>query len=350
MKPVNRLLLILAGLGSAALAGEHQDWRLQLLKQEGLAPDAARLPDLEKGMVPVENRFLELRDLLGAEDFATRERSQKEILRMGIAAKPWLDRLEESEDPEVNMRINQIRSHLATQRRWSEAELLQYAVASLLREKNGEKPNPGAPLVFAELFQDKAADLNAPYRGFRFDASPGLTGKADDGLLKLSGRGPIEGDQRLVIPAKSICGNEVLPDRFRIEVMLGGTPGGESAYHIGVSVGKVRVLFHPGYDEGGFRFEQVDTHKALTQNANMGFTPATDGLATMGIGVKRLPNGDVEFGVTVLADQKEARRYTTRTTVSAAEIGKLDSISLDRSGRIGGDANFDNLVVEIPAP
>lgn len=349
MKTMNRLILILAGLGSAALAGEHQDWRLQILKQEGLVLGDAKLPDFGNGIVPAEKRFLGLLDSLGAEDFATRESSQREIQQMGMAAKPWLDRLEESEDPEVNFRIKQIRGNLATQRRWSEAELLQYAIGSLAREKNGEKPSPETPLVFAELFQDNAADLDAPYRGFRFDASPGLTGKVGDDMLKLSGRGPIEGDQRLLILADQICGKDVFPDQFRIEAMLGGTPGGESAYHIGISVGKVRMLFHPGYGEGGFRFEQVDTHKALTQNASMGFTPATDGLATMGIDVKRLPNGDVELQVTVISDPKQSHRYTTRIKVPAAEIGKLDSISLDRSGRAGGDALFDHLVVEIPA-
>ena len=349
MKMANRMLLILGGLSMGALAGEHQDWRLQLLEQEGVALDAAGLPGEGKGIAPAEERFLELVKALGAEDFATRERSQKEILRMGIAAKPWLDRLPDPGDPEVNLRVKWIRENLAEQRRWSEAELLPYAVASLLREKKGEKPPADTPLLFAELFRDGAEDLGK-YRGFTFDASPGLKGTVSDGMLRLSGRGPIEGDQRLILSAQGVCGKELFPDRFRIEVMLGGTPGGESAYHIGVSVGKVRALFHPGYATGGFRFEQIDTHKALTQNTNMGFTPGTGGLATMGIEVSRLPNGDVELMATVLPQDKGAETFTTRTKVSAAEIGKLDSISLDRSGRVGGDATFDNLVVEIPAP
>lgn len=349
MKTAKRLLLILGGLSIGALAREHQDWRLQLLEQEGIVLDAAVPPGESQVIAPAEARFLELVQSLGAEDFATRERSQKEILRMGIAAKPWLDHLPEQSDPEVNFRVKWIRENLAEQRRWSEAELLQYALGSLGRDKDGGKQPAGTPLVFAELFRDKAEELG-DYRAFRLDASPGLKGSVSDGVLKLSGRGPIEGDQRLILSAKGACGKELFPDRFRIEVTLGGTRGGESAYHIGVSVGKVRMLFHPGYATGGFRFEQIETHKSLTQNTRMGFTPATGSLATMGIEVSRLPDGDVELQVTVLPQGKGAGKFTTRTKVSAAEIGKLDSVSLDRSGRVGGDAIFDNLVIEIPAP
>jgi hypothetical protein len=350
MKTANRLALTLAGLVSALPAAEYQDWRLQLMEQEGLAEGAAGLQVLEKGIAPSEERLKELVQLLADEDFATREQSQKEILRMGVAARPWLDRLPESGDPEVRLRIGKILGQLGSKRRWPEAELLQYAVASLRREKDGKEKPAGEPLVFAELFHDKADALDGKYRGFRFEASPGLSGKVGDGKLRFSGRGPIDGDQRLILPAKEITGKEVFPDRFRIEVMLGGTAGGQGSYHLGVSLGKVRALFHPGYAQGAFRFEHIDTHKALMENANMGFTPATDSLAIMALDVKRLPGGDVELQVTVIPGGKaDGRKYTVVRKFAAADIGKLDFISLDRSGRTGGDALFDNLVVEIDA-
>lgn len=350
MKTAKWLVLILAWIASALAAEEYQDWRLQLLEEEGLEPDAVKLNELKDKVVPSEQRFLDLVDLLASEGFAARERSQNEILRMGIAAKPWLDRLPASDDPEVEFRLAGIREKLATEQRWSRSELLQYAVNSLLSERNGKKPIKNIPLVFAELFRDKTPDLAGTYRNFAFDARPGLKGKVAEGVLRLSGRGPIDGDQRLILSAKKITGKKVFPDRFRIEVMLGGTPGGESAYHVGVSVGKVRALFHPGHAGGGFRFEHIDTHKALTKNTNMAFTPDTKSLATMGIEVKRLPDGDVELQVTVIPEGKKDRKFTTRIEVSAAMIGKIDSIGLDRSGRVGGDALFDNLVVEIPKP
>ena len=255
MKTANLLILAIACSAMAARAAEHENWRLQLLRQEGITLEKNGLPKL---VPPSEKHFLGLVGLLASEDFATREKSQKEIFRMGLAAKPWLDHLPASDDPEVNFRILAIRNQLATERCWPQAELLQYAVASLLREKDGVKPPKGTPLVFAEFFQDKAADLEASYRDFIFDASPGLKGEVAEGTLKISGKGPIEGDQRMILSAGKICGRKLFPARFRIEVMLGGTRGGESAYHIGVSIGKVRALFHPGHATGGFRFENID--------------------------------------------------------------------------------------------
>ena len=55
-------------------------------------------------------------------------------------------------------------------------------------------------------------------------------------------------------------------------------------------------------------------------------------------------------GKKVFPEGKIDRKFKTRIEVSAAMIGKIDSIGLDRSSRIGGDALFDNLVVEIPKP
>ncbi|QTN33409.1 hypothetical protein HZ994_14150 [Akkermansiaceae bacterium] len=345
MKPAKLLIPTLAWCAASGLAAQHQDWRLQLLAEEGVALGDA-LPEVA-GAVS-EKRFLELVSLLSSENFATREGAQKEIQRMGLDAKPWLDGLKESGDPEVDFRIREIRGQLGGNGIWQRPALLNYALASLHREKQGVEPPRGTPILYSEIFRDDAPDIGKQYRDFTFDASPGLTGKVAKGTLILSGRGPIEGDQRLILPAGKLTGKDTFPDRFSIEVMLGGAPGGVSAYHIGVSVGKVRTLFHPGYDGGGFRFELIDTHESLTPNKDMGFTPATDSLAIMVIGVERLPNGDVELRPSVIPKGKEARKFSTRITVPAAQIGALGSISLDRSGRLGGDALFDNLVIEIP--
>lgn len=349
MKSVSGILIILALLASPALAAEPDNWRLQLLAEEGFDLQKQDLPALQGDFNATEKHFLELVPLLASEDFATREGSQRKIIRMGNEARPWLDKLPPSEDPEITLRIAQIREELSKNQRWSKGELVRFAVSDLLREKNGVQIAKGTPLVFTELFRDNAPELGEKYRHFSFDCAPGLSAKVSDGVLRLAGNGGIEGDQRLILTAAKISGAEVFPDKFKIEVMLQGNANGAGGYHLGVSIGKVRALFHPGYRGGGFRFEHVDTHKPLTENKDMGFTPAADAFTIMAIEAKHLPDGDTELLATVSPDDKRPT-FQTRIKVPAASIGKLDSISLDRSGRQGGDAVFDNLVVEMTAP
>jgi hypothetical protein len=79
----------------------------------------------------------------------------------------------------------------------------------------------------------------------------------------------------------------------------------------------------------------------------MGFDPPSNRLILMSIDVKRQANGDVALDVT-LKDGKN--RFNSREVIQSAVIGKLDSISLDRSGHGGGDALFDDLIVDMLNP
>jgi hypothetical protein len=90
--------------------------------------------------------------------------------------------------------------------------------------------------------------------------------------------------------------------------------------------------------------EQVSNHTAIVNNQDMGFDPPAGELLRMHIDVKRLRGGDVEISVMVRSGKDT---YRISRQVRADVIGKLDRIGLDRSGRGGGDAMFDDLIVEV---
>lgn len=331
------------GISSLAAAGDDSDWRLELLRKEGISSETSSLQKLEKGFV-VSNSILEAAVAqLGAETFATREEAQREILRMGKDVLPLLRQLPQSDEPEVRQRLAAIRRNLEEGGRWKREDLLRQAVTSLLRERLN-KDDPGtAGRLFVEFFEHPLPSLADGYRKFRFEAGNAMTGRVADGQLRLSGNHADDGDQRLVLDARQLTGKETFPDAFRIEVRLGGDPGGEGGYHVGVSVGNVRALFHPGYQTGGFRFQRVDNQEQITENAALGFDPESGKLMRMSLSVKRVPGGKVELEVVVSNGSKS---FTERKILEESVIGKLNQISLDRSGRTGGDGLFDELVVD----
>ena len=79
----------------------------------------------------------------------------------------------------------------------------------------------------------------------------------------------------------------------------------------------------------------------------MGFDPPVGKLLRMHLEVKRGPGDDVNIQA-VISDDGAIFRKTA--VLTAEEIGKLDHIGLDRSGRTGGDGLFDDLVVHLGQP
>lgn len=324
-------------------AGDESDWRLEILKEEGVQPETAALQALQDGFQMTPERLEKAVAMLGDDEFKTREQAQRDIILIGKDALPWLLRMPKSEDPEVRVRLAEIQKTLQVDGRWARKDLVREAVTSLLRERMKVPPNP-EDLLFVDLFHRPTASLDGGYGKFKFQSDKGLKGLVADGVLKLKGNHATEGDQRLLLDAKALTGKPEFPDSFRIEVKLGGEAGGQGGYHVGVSVGSVRALFHPGYSTGGFRFEQVGTQEKYSENKSMGFDPQPGKLLRMSIEVKRLAQGKVKLDVLVADGEKS---FSESKILKASEIGKLNRIGLDRSGRSGGDGLFDDLVVDL---
>jgi hypothetical protein len=337
-------LLITSALLAVASAQEAADWRLELLKESGLSAETEALEKFQKGLSQPDGDLTKMVQQLGSEEFKQREQAQKEILLLGKNVLPQLRPMLDSDDPEIRMRLTTIMNQLEVGGRWAKDNLLREAVTSLLEErKNPDAAKPNAKL-FVEFFNKDAASVSDGYQRLKFKTGVGVAGSVKDGMARLDGKHDGNGDQQLLLHAKDLTGNEEFPNSFRIESKIGGNFEGMGAYHVGISIGNVRALFHPGYSSGAFRFEQVSDNVAILGNTNMGFTPPPGKLLLMCMDIKRLPNKDVEISVKITHDKQTFR---SSQIVKADAIGKLDRIGLDRSGRNGGDAIFDDLIVDL---
>lgn len=325
-------------------AEETVDWRLELLKENGLPAETEALKEFLDGISQPEANLDQLLRQLGSDDYKQREQAQQAILLRGRKALPQLRPLLGSDDPEVRIRIAAIIDSLEAGVQWDKSDLLRLAVGSLL----GERENPGAPgregLLFVELFSKDSPSLAKGYQRLKFETGVGVGGSVREGIARLKGTRADDGDQRLLLLAKDLTGKAEFPDSFRIQTKIGGGAEGVGAYHVGISIGNVRALFHPGYRGGAFRFEQVSNNLPVVPTSNMGFDPPAGELLPMRIDVKRQANRDVEISVMITRGKDTFRKTHT---VKAAVIGKLDRIGLDRSGRSGGDALFDDFVVGV---
>jgi hypothetical protein len=147
-----------------------------------------------------------------------------------------------------------------------------------------------------------------------------------------------EGDQRLFVTAEKLLGQPTFPARFQVKAALGGEAEGAGAWHVGVALGNVRVLFHPGLSGGAFRAERVDNHQSLAGN-NMTFTPAGGVLHEMTIDVEQGKN-TIRLDVVIVDGAKSGQRFTQSLVLQTNATGDLRRIGLERSGRTGGAALF----------
>jgi hypothetical protein len=346
MTGAHRQLLLVAWLGLSCFstAEEPKDWRLELLAAEKIPTDTESLKAFSKTFQFSEEKLTTALKQLGANQFSQRQQAQNEILLMGRAILPQLRKMPLSSDPEARSRLEEIIRNLETNERCSKDEMLRLAVNGLLQQRENPDAKHASQKIFVEMFTAPADSLSNGYHSLSFVASAGKDGKVDEGMARLWGsKDKNEGDQRLVLDAKTVTGAAEFPNKFQIEAKIGGCAGGEAAYHVGISVGNVRALFHPGHEDGGFRIERVDNHLFLVPNKGMGFDPPADTLLRMQVKVERLSKSEVKMDV-VIINEKDQFRHSAVLRMS--DVGKLDKISIDRSGREGGDAIFDDLLVD----
>jgi len=172
---------------------------------------------------------------------------------------------------------------------------------------------------------------------------PGVEAHVADGVFVIDGQRD-ESDQRLVLTATELSGDEELPDRFEFRSQIGGEAAGKGGYHVGMTVGNVKMLFHPAYTGGGFRVEQSDDHHYLTTNENMGFTPEDGKTYEMTVDVQRDAE-NVRYDIMVINADDPTQRFRKRVVYPVSKVGRWDRVALERSGRTGGAALFESFEV-----
>ena len=198
--------------------------------------------------------------------------------------------------------------------------------------------------VLEESFARDAELLADGYGRFLYQADNGGAVKVAGGKLQIDGNNP-EGDQRLYITAEQMIGRDRWPRELEVSAKLTGEPGNNFGWHMGISVGQVKVLFHPGLPGGGFRAETTDAHQYLFTNETMSFEPVCGVMHEMLIRVTETEAG-AEFEVTVKGGNGGVP-HRKRFSVSREQLGDYNRIGLERSGRTGGDALFDSVSIRL---
>lgn len=104
---------------------------------------------------------------------------------------------------------------------------------------------------------------------------------------------------------------------------------GGGAYNLGMTVGNVYFLVHPGFSGGGFRFDSVNLATSLVSpgsnigNQNIGYTPTTDDIdfevVLTGVG------SDYSFDVSI--NQAGVGSFTSTYTLAQSVFGSGGSIA-----------------------
>ena len=200
--------------------------------------------------------------------------------------------------------------------------------------------------TFREEFTRDQVSIGKRYHELTYETTvAGAKASVSQGIARLHGDHN-EGDQRLFVTAQQIVGNPVFSNSFQLAVDIGGEGGGTGAYHVGVSIGNLRFLFHPGYNGGGYRVERVDNRKYMIGNQRMPFTPMHGLLHEMQIKVQPQKDKRVRLTVSIANPRKPQEKFLHTLVADPEDIGPLRRVALARSGRSGGAALFGSLTID----
>lgn len=230
----------------------------------------------------------------------------------------------------------------AAWKQWARSQKPGVALANKVGEKRLDLT--AGRTWLEESFAGNQPSLANGYGRFKYESDNNGEAKVVDGKLRIEGSRE-EGDQRLYITSQEMIGRDRWTDELEVRVKLAGEIGNNYGWHLGVSVGRVKVLFHPGESKGYFRAETTDKHEYIIQNQDLTFAPATGVMHEMVLRVKKMNSG-AEFEVTV-NDGNGGRAYRTKFKVSEDQLGDFSRIGLERSGRAGGDALFDSISIRL---
>ena len=220
--------------------------------------------------------------------------------------------------------------------------ILVLAICVVVLSTLGFAPAP-EPKVFRATFKKAATDATVGYGPFAYETTkPGWKAEVREGSLRLLGDHDA-GDQRFFVTAQKALRKPKWPDSLEVTVKLGGTATASGDWNVGVSVGSVKVLFHPDHPGGAFRAETVDAREKFLTNQEMGFTPAAGVMHQLTIKVRRT-EGTCRIEVE-LADAGGRDTYRKTFHISSKHLGSFDRIGLERSGRRGGDALFESVSI-----
>jgi len=186
-------------------------------------------------------------------------------------------------------------------------------------------PFPGVDLNYSEWTFTTNGNVSGSVSGGQFRIASGLTGSS--GLALVTSSGTI---------GQSTFGNTII-----VDADLGGANVFAGNWNVGLRVGNLNLIFHPGYSGGAFRVN------GITGNADIGYTPIGLQHMTVLVEASGVANKRVNVNLT-----DGVNSFATNFFFSNATVGTLNQVGLERNGAgIGGDFGvFDNLIISVPEP